>query len=345
MTWDDIFTDFGAMYLNWDPTLMPVTVTRHWSWPKPIQPTSDSNIDVLASNPRFRLRIDSAPTDSEVWILVSQHIANKVRPLDDIALHVFEEHKNTSGRSKPRVALGPQKVEALKPYTNSSHILLRYTPRRPNIDLLVIPARDRGVYRTNFTLQAFAPSLTHLSLERISLSLPFTQSTSGSLTKRNSGGHPGWPSWMNNPQYRMMIAPQPRGNQAAMIHVVLSGEKEIPWHVMLLWGQGEIVFKRAPLLPHHQTLISVSLTQDMIIGDSGSHSYGMAYLDIPSLDRKCLRSNTSVRLIRLQLGHIRLLSRLSSPARVEPIRCVSNRRIRPKSVRSPRKVQGFSDGS
>lgn len=44
-------------------------------------------------NTRYRLHVNaSSPSSSlsEVWILLSQHITSRDRPLDDIALHVFE---------------------------------------------------------------------------------------------------------------------------------------------------------------------------------------------------------------------------------------------------------------
>lgn len=42
---------------------------------------------------RYRLHVDAPPSSSlsEVWILLSQHITSRDRPLDDIALHVFED--------------------------------------------------------------------------------------------------------------------------------------------------------------------------------------------------------------------------------------------------------------
>lgn len=57
----------------------------------------------IASDPRYMLEIkrelsDNArerERDDEVWLLLSQHVVSKDRPMDDTALHVFEEH--TSG--------------------------------------------------------------------------------------------------------------------------------------------------------------------------------------------------------------------------------------------------------
>lgn len=40
--------------------------------------------------PRYTLDITSAVAGTEVAVLLSQHIVNKDRPLDDIALHVTD---------------------------------------------------------------------------------------------------------------------------------------------------------------------------------------------------------------------------------------------------------------
>lgn len=56
---------------------------------------------IIVSDPRYRLEIkrepgdDARERDDEVWLLLSQHVVSKDRPMDDTALHVFEEH--TSG--------------------------------------------------------------------------------------------------------------------------------------------------------------------------------------------------------------------------------------------------------
>ena len=40
--------------------------------------------------------------NTEVWVLLSQHVHSSDRPLDDIALRVFEEH-GTTGESRTMV--------------------------------------------------------------------------------------------------------------------------------------------------------------------------------------------------------------------------------------------------
>ena len=105
----------------------------------------------------------------------------------------------------------------------------------------MIPARDRGHLRTDFTLRAFAPAGSTLSLERIKQSLPFSWTTSNVLTSRNAGGPPSCPSWICNPQYKLVVKPHTPSRGKAVVRLVLQGEKGMAWNIKLLWGKGELV--------------------------------------------------------------------------------------------------------
>ncbi|KAI9632395.1 calpain-like protease palB/RIM13 [Dioszegia hungarica] len=255
MTWDEACSEFGALNLNWNPSLRPISAKRHWSWPKPDYAASSSSMS--ASHPRYRLSVASAPAGTEVWILLSQHIVSKDRALDDIALHVHEERA-------ARPAFGAMQNMA-SPYSNAQHVLYRHTIRSAGpTTLLVVPSRDRGVSRSNFTLQAFSPPGSTLSLERISTTLPFSQSVSGALTSRSAGGHAGWPSYGSNPQYKVTI-----GNSAASgskrrgnVRLQVGGEGEGPWNIKLLWSNGGLVH---------------DVSEEAVVADSGPYAYGMAF--------------------------------------------------------------------
>jgi calpain-7 len=193
--------------------------------------------------------------------MLSQHTVNKDRPLDDIALHVFEEHQ-TSASAR---VLHPQRAESnvslshppcglylnpQSPYSNGLHTLVRFTPRRPNSDLVIIASRDRGIFQRDFTLQAFAPSAINVKLERIKASLPFSYTMNGHLNSRNAGGHPGNPSHMINPQYKVVIRPDARKIKG-VVRMVVQGDREMSWNVKLVWGNGTRVTESVTLL--HQS--------------------------------------------------------------------------------------------
>lgn len=135
-------------------------------------------------------------------------------------------------------------------------IQIRYTPRVPQSTLLVLPSRDRGIGRTDFTLQAFASPLTAISLERIYRPLEYTTSVSGAITARSAGGHSGWSDYGINPQYRLVLGDTspalPNGSRdtningsggkvAKEVRVELSGDAAVPWNVKLLWSDGGLV--------------------------------------------------------------------------------------------------------
>lgn len=61
------------------------------SWSKP--DTSPN------AQPRYRLTIQGGTGD--VWLLLSQHLVSKDRAIDDIALHVVEEHSGEILASRP----------------------------------------------------------------------------------------------------------------------------------------------------------------------------------------------------------------------------------------------------
>lgn len=61
-------------------------------WAKPSDTTSGTR-----NQPRYCLNVSGGATgEQEVWILLSQHLVSKDRALDDIALHVYEEHEHGS---------------------------------------------------------------------------------------------------------------------------------------------------------------------------------------------------------------------------------------------------------
>lgn len=101
-------------------------------------------------------------------------------------------------------------------------------------------SRDRGIFQRDFTLQAFAPSSTQVVLERVKASLPFSYTINGHLNSRNAGGHPGNPSHMINPQYKFVVRPDTRKIKG-VVRMVVQGDREIPWNVKLVWGNGSRV--------------------------------------------------------------------------------------------------------
>ena len=83
-----------------------------------------------------------------------------------------------------------------------------------------------------------------MSLARITRSLPFLQTNKGNLTSRNAGGHAGWPTWMINPQYNIVI-PTALNDREKQLDIILTAKKDIAWNVKLLLGNGNLVTEYA----------------------------------------------------------------------------------------------------
>lgn len=125
----------------------------------------------------------------------------------------------------------------------SSCVQYRYLLRWPKTTLTIMPLRDRGMYRTSFTLQAYSPIHCQNNLDRISISLPFSATTSGSLTTKTAGGHADLPSWIQNPQYKLVVgSPQSRQTGCHQLRVSVQGESNLAWNAKLLLGDGQLVY-------------------------------------------------------------------------------------------------------
>lgn len=143
------------------------------------------------------------------------------------------------------------KLISQSPYSNAQHVLYRHTLRSDNpTNLLITPSRDRGVSRSDFTIHVFSPKDSSISLERISTTLAFSQTVSGSLTSRSAGGHAGWPSYGSNPQYKVTIGDPSasngggtggRGIKKGELRLQAGGVGDEPWNVKLIWSDGGLV--------------------------------------------------------------------------------------------------------
>ncbi|EKD04298.1 hypothetical protein A1Q2_01329 [Trichosporon asahii var. asahii CBS 8904] len=204
MSWDEVCSKFETLNLNWDPALLPNTISRHWSWPKP------EALDVETDN-------------------LSQMCRQNV--LDDVALHVFRDYtKGGQGRDKGRIITSAHQetvryivfgADSQNPYTNALHTLVRLPLREGDNIFNVLASRDRGHFQTGFTLTAFASQDTQLNLSRVSLALPFSETYKLTVGQPTNGA---------------------AGAKKSTLRLELQGAKDMAWNVKLLWGNGERVY-------------------------------------------------------------------------------------------------------
>lgn len=174
--------------------------------------------------------------------------------MDDVALHVFREYQQQEQPSSAPVIPESSFVSAgvpsspQTPYTNALHTLVKYPLRQgPNV-VNAIASRDRGIFQTGFTLRAYgSKGVSSLSLSRIGHTLPFKETVELALTKRSAGGNPAFPTHHQNPQFRLGVdsAAGAKPGSKSKLHFLLSGTKDVPWNVKLVWGKGERVYEWA----------------------------------------------------------------------------------------------------
>lgn len=65
------------------------------------------------------------------------------------------------------------------------------------------------------------------------------------MTKRCAGGNPAFSTHHCNPQYRLVVNSAAGAKQGckSKVRLLLSGTKDVPWNIKLVWGKGERVFE------------------------------------------------------------------------------------------------------
>ncbi|KAI5480067.1 calcium-dependent cysteine-type endopeptidase [Pseudohyphozyma bogoriensis] len=126
--------------------------------------------------------------------------------------------------------------------SDSPHLLYRFKVE-PGVSVYDVNISHRGstTADVNFTLRAFS----QLPLKIVDGPAPFPYSTklAGRWTERSAGGNHTCPTFMNNPQYRVVLSAAVGGTADALadLNVVCEAEKEMPVNVKLVRMRGERV--------------------------------------------------------------------------------------------------------
>lgn len=71
----------------------------------------------------------------------------------------------------------------------------------------------------------------------------------GALVSKNAGGNPSMPTFLINPQYYLRIHPATSANanstQKSQLLVELTGNRNIPLNVSIVWSQGQRITESA----------------------------------------------------------------------------------------------------
>ncbi|KAG2015319.1 hypothetical protein CC2G_008602 [Coprinopsis cinerea AmutBmut pab1-1] len=288
--WSDALNMFDGIYLSWDPSIWDKCITFHGMWKRqdPEDVTKQLFIKFRDNRPSTPPvdQVDGtrhpspAEEDTEIWVLLTRHLSNSHRTQDFIALRVQVEDD-----VKGAVVLNQQMVCRKETYTNSTHILVRarLKPSDRNGILSVVASYDGVASEVGFTLNVYSPKDVDVEWEEGEGvgEARYSDKESGTFTLRTAGGNCTHPTFMINPQYRLVVHPAKplsaalRAQNATTagagrMTFTLKSSKDIPVNVAVVRSNaGE---ERV-----------TELAERDLIASSGPYTYGVAKVskDIP----------------------------------------------------------------
>ncbi|KAJ1910405.1 cysteine protease [Mycoemilia scoparia] len=194
--YESVCTYFDSIHLNWNPSLFPFIKARHFSWSPDEGPKRD--IYNVGHNPQFCLKVtipDGQPP-SPVRLLISKHIQKTEENKDYISILV---HNDTDGK-RVYERKTPWRQSG---YVNNVHSLVQFNAESGKTSMFtIIVSQQEKSKMLYFTLRAY--SLGPISLQPIPM-YPNEHRENGQWSSVSAGGNSTNPSYMNNPQYRLVI--------------------------------------------------------------------------------------------------------------------------------------------
>ncbi|GLB37855.1 putative peptidase C2 family protein [Lyophyllum shimeji] len=257
--WSDVLNIFDGIYLSWDPSWWPKSVTFHGIWKRKGQDDPSSTQQVHL---RFAKR--SPAVEQEIWVLLTRHVTDSSRTSDFISLKVEVEDELRSTSS----VTDQTTIAAKGTYTNSSHVLVRtrVLASQPSGLLSIFTSYDGDATEIGFTLSVFASSDLDIAWDETVPIPPHTKRIEGVLTSKNAGGNCTYPTFMLNPQYQLQIRPRPTGSASqgttkARVALTMQASRDMPINVSLAYSQGGRIDE---------------LVENELAASSGAYSYGLA---------------------------------------------------------------------
>ncbi|KAK2467728.1 hypothetical protein APHAL10511_000023 [Amanita phalloides] len=259
ISWSDVISIFDGVYLSWNPDMWQQNHKFHGMWKRRGQG------EQAASMTRLQLFFRNAMPDTPVWILLTRHVSDTKRTSDFISLRVEVEEDSSA-------VIGPVMQLTLTDkgsFTNGVHVLAKTRVTGDSGVLAITASYDGDADDVGYTINAYAGEGIDLVWDESVPQPPYTESVTGSLTARNSGGNGTYPTFMLNPQYYLRLHPPnvqisaPSAARAKKVRttIVLKSERIIPVNVSMTWSQGERIHV---------------LSQKELAATSGPYSYGLA---------------------------------------------------------------------
>ncbi|TFK21933.1 cysteine proteinase [Coprinopsis marcescibilis] len=263
--WTDALNMFDGIYLSWDPAMWDHQIQVHGMWKRQDIDDVTRQLFVTFSN--------TNEEEGEILVLLTRHASNTRRTNDFIALRVqLEDDINGA------VAFNQQTKCMKETYTNSMHILQRLRLKsceRSGI-ISILASYDGDATEVGFTLSVYAGRNTTIAWDESFRTPPYSHKVEGNFTLRTAGGNCTHPTFMINPQYRLIVFP-PKANRKRSLSpgtkhgsttITLQSSKDTPVNIAIVRSQEHRVSE---------------LAERDLVATSGPYTYGMAKIskDVP----------------------------------------------------------------
>ncbi|TPX33127.1 hypothetical protein SmJEL517_g03958 [Synchytrium microbalum] len=254
---ESVCSKFDSIHLNWNPELFKYRYVLHVSWPAEDGPIRDNYN--LGFNPQYGLEVnvEDARQDA-VWLLLSKHITVTEENTDYIALHVYE---NTNCE---RVYY-PDKPMIQGVYINSPHILIRFKAPIGKSRYTIVVSQHQKRKTLNFSLRAYG--LSTFKIGEIPRKYSEEQRISTSWTAETAGGSLAHPTYLNNPNYKIVIpSSDSKSNGKCSLFAMIEAPRTHPANLKLIGGGTRVT----------------SVAKDTV-ATSGDYRHGFCYLEANDL--------------------------------------------------------------
>lgn len=225
---ENVFRNFGAIYLNWNPRLFTMAYESHFSWDLSTKVSETS----FGRNPQFSISNPSS-NSGPVWIVLSRHlglsdaVGGEVIKDGFISLYLFD----ATGR---RVYLSSPSIHRA-PYVDSPQTLLSLDDF-PAGEHYTLAVSSQGLAPTTYHFSLMIYSLFSLDINPAAETYPYSLALSSAWTDATAGGNAHSPEYPKNPQFMITLP-----TQAACLALLLETPSPHPVHVKLVYSKGERV--------------------------------------------------------------------------------------------------------
>ena len=262
MPWNEIFQNFESIYLNWNPGLFSYKEDVHFKWDLSITHSTDG---FLEGNPQYNIKSSASGL---VWLVLNRYFTSHDPGTKGQNLDNDHTHRASRGQegfvslyaflNKGTKVFFNNRAIGLSPYVDSPNALLKCEAKLDQVLTIVISEQALPRQSHSFTLSAY--SLSPIEMSPVPEKYIYRVQRQGSWTTRSSGGNAGSPYYHVNPQFSITL------DVASDICLFLQNpEQKWPVHVKLVWAGGKQV---------------QSVTTRDVVGDSGEHRKGYAFVEM-----------------------------------------------------------------